>query len=112
MKKGLSWKKKGTKSEKSHYSDIQNNKSNDQLNPNEKGTKSESSQCEKITNSEPNLHDKSNKLKNRRLNYLIITLFMTGIRMPIDQLMLIFEYNNKSKFRDGYIKPLEVAVLL
>ena len=110
--KGTKLEKKGTKSEKSHCSDIQNNKSNDQLNPNEKGTKSESSPYEKTTNAEPDLYDKSNKLKNKRLNYLIITLFMTGIPMPIDQLMLIFEYNNKSKFRDSYIKPLEVAGLI
>ena len=49
--KGTKLTKKGTKSEKSHYSDIQNNKSNDQINPNEKGSKLESSLCKKTTNS-------------------------------------------------------------
>ena len=32
---------------------------------------------------------------------------MTGSAISIDELMAIFEYRDKGKFRDNYIKPLE-----
>jgi ATP-dependent DNA helicase RecG len=34
---------------------------------------------------------------------------MLGSPLSIDELMLIFEYNHKGKFRDNYIKPLETV---
>jgi ATP-dependent DNA helicase RecG len=34
---------------------------------------------------------------------------MLGVPFSIDELMTVFEYSHKGKFRDNYIKPLEAV---
>ena len=52
---------------------------------------------------------KPTKLPNKKMQYLIVILLMLGASLSIEELMELFEYNHKGKFRDVYIKPLEDA---
>jgi ATP-dependent DNA helicase RecG len=70
------------------------------------------SQDEKSTNSEPNLNGKVTNMQNKKLQFIITILFMTGSQTSIDDMMDIFEYKDKGKFRQNYLKPLEAAGLI
>ena len=50
---------------------------------------------------------KSNEKINKKLNYLVKILFMTGSPMSIDEMMLIFEYRDYKNFRMNFINLLE-----
>jgi ATP-dependent DNA helicase RecG len=88
--------KLGTKSQKHNIVDNQSNVILEIPSLNEKSTKLVPSQVEKVT-----------KLPDKKLQYIVVILFMLGSPLPIDDLMLIFDYSHKGKFRDNYIKPLE-----
>lgn len=53
------------------------------------------------------LAEKGIKLPNKKLYYLIVTLLLLGIPLSIDELMDVFAYRDKGKFRQNYLKPLE-----
>ncbi|MDR1738985.1 MAG: hypothetical protein LBR66_09270 [Candidatus Symbiothrix sp.] len=80
-----SWLEKGTKLKELKISGNQSIKSNEALSWTEKGTKS----------------------PNKKLYYLIVTLLLSGIPQSIDELMAVFDYRDKGKFRQNYLKPLE-----
>jgi hypothetical protein len=46
-------------------------------------------------------------LSSKKLFYLITILLFSGVPIPIDELMGIFDYQDRSKFRQNYLKPLE-----
>jgi ATP-dependent DNA helicase RecG len=94
-KLALSSSKKGTKSEKHNVADNQSNTVFKVLSPNEKGTKSE-----------PSIDEKPTKLPNKKLQYLITSLLMSGSPISIDELLELFGYRDKGKFRQNYLKPL------
>jgi len=100
-KLALSSVKKGTKSEKYDVADNQSNTVFETLSRNEKGTKSES-----------DIGDKPTKLPNKKLQYLITSLLMSGSPVSIDELLDVFEYRDKGKFRQNYLKPLESVGLI
>jgi len=71
-----------------------------------------SSRPEKSTKSESEIIENLTNLNNKKLNYLITILLTVGNPMSIDDLMLLFGYRDKGKFRQNYIKPLESAALI
>jgi predicted transcriptional regulator len=87
--KGTSLSQKGHKSENDITADNQYTTTSKGTSPNVKGYKS------------------VDDLPNKRMRYLIIVLLMLGAPLSVDDLMLLFGYNHKGKFRDNYIKPLE-----
>jgi hypothetical protein len=101
IKLALSSVKKGAKSEKYDIADNQSNTVFVALSPNEKSTKSG-----------PSIGEKSTKLPNKKLQYLITSLLMSGSPISIDELLDIFEYRDKGKFRQNYLKPLESVGLI
>jgi len=56
--------------------------------------------------------EKVSKLPDRRLQYLITILFVSGTPVTKDELIEFFSYRNVPFFRDNYLKPLEAAGLL
>jgi predicted transcriptional regulator len=48
-------------------------------------------------------------LPDKRLQYLITILLISGTPITKDELIEIFSYKNVAFFRDNYLKPLEVA---
>jgi ATP-dependent DNA helicase RecG len=91
--KGTSPDKKGHKSENTFVANNQRYNNLEGTGLNEKGYKSKSVK---------NLPDK-------KMRYLTVILLMLGSPLSVDDLMLIFEYSHKGKFRDNYIKPLEAV---
>jgi DNA-binding PadR family transcriptional regulator len=55
----------------------------------------------------PGLNEKPTKLLNKKMRYLVSILLVLGSPLSIEELMDLFEYKDKGKFRDNYIKPLE-----
>ena len=53
--------------------------------------------------------EKGAKSPNKKLYYLIVTLLLLGIPRSIDELMDVFAYRDKGKFRQNYLKPLETT---
>ena len=98
--KGTSPDEKGHKSEKEYTID---NQQYDKL----KGTSSDEKGCKLIEENRPNHDEKPTKLPNKKMRYIVVILLMLGTPLSIDELMSLFEYNHKGKFRDNYIKPLE-----
>jgi len=92
--------KKGTKLPKPHFSDNQPIDFFETLRQTEKGYKSETEnrQCSS---------KKPNELVNKKIQYIIVILSMLGNPLSIDELIEIFGYRDKSKFRQNYIKLLE-----
>jgi hypothetical protein len=84
----LSWVEKGTKlpelrlSENKHFANFETKKA-------------------------PSWDEKGTKSLPKKLHYLIVILSMSGVPISVDELMEIFTYRNKTKFRDSYMKPLE-----
>jgi ATP-dependent DNA helicase RecG len=95
-KLALSSTKKGTKSIRRDATDNQENVILKATSQDEKGTKSDTS-----------IDGKPTKLPNKKLQYLIISLLMLGSPTSIDELLDIFEYRDKGKFRQNYLKALE-----
>jgi predicted HTH transcriptional regulator len=79
--------KKVTKSKEDNSIDNQSNNKNDSL-----------SQVEKVT-----------KLPNKRLQYLIAILLLSGDSITIDEYVDVFAFRDRSFFRRSYINPLETA---
>jgi len=88
--------KNGTKSEKNYISDNQHNNILKASSQEEKSTKSVLSSLEKVSN-----------LPDKRLQYLIRILFVSGMPITKDELIEIFSYRNIAFFRQNYLKPLE-----
>ncbi|MDR1973969.1 MAG: putative DNA binding domain-containing protein [Bacteroidales bacterium] len=97
----LSLGKKGTNPE--NYYTIENklNSNDERLNQNEK-----------LTNLAPSPAEKGTKLPNKRLQYLLVILFVLGTPLSIDDLIDVFDYRDKGKFRQNYLKPLETVGLI
>jgi ATP-dependent DNA helicase RecG len=55
----------------------------------------------------PSSLEKLTKLANKKLQYLVGILFMLGSSLSIDELMSLFDYKHKGKFRQNYLNPLE-----
>ncbi|MDR1224042.1 MAG: putative DNA binding domain-containing protein, partial [Tannerella sp.] len=91
---GLS--KLGTKSTKSNM--LENQKCNNGYvpGPDESRTKSESSPVKKITG-----------LPDKKLQYIITILLISGSPISRDELTELFAYKNVAFFRQNYLKPLE-----
>ena len=60
----------------------------------------------------PSLDEKPTKLLNKKLHFLIAMLLMLGEPLSIDELMILWEYKDKGKFRQNYLKPLETTGLI
>ena len=90
--------KNRTKTSKSYIIDKQYYNIDQVSSSSEIGTKIVSGSIEKIT-----------KLPDKRLQYIIIILFVSGIPVSRDELMDIFSYQNLAYFRQSYLKPLEAA---
>jgi ATP-dependent DNA helicase RecG len=90
--------KNGIKSKKSDYIGIQRNNDFEATSPNGKSTKFVSSPIKKIT-----------KLPNKRLQYILTILFISGLPISRDELTDIFSYQNRVYFSQMYLKPLEKA---
>ena len=91
---------KGTKSEKYDILENQYYNNNKALSSDKKGTKSEEEK-------RLSLVEEVTKLPNKKLRYLATTLLMLGEPLSIDELMAFWDYKDKGKFRENYIKPLE-----
>jgi ATP-dependent DNA helicase RecG len=91
---GLS--KLGTKSIKSKMPDNQKCNNGYVPSPDESRTKSESSPIENITG-----------LPDKKLQYIIIILLISGSPISRDELTELFAYKNVAFFRQNYLKPLE-----
>ena len=98
--KGASRDEKGYKFEISNIADNKQDRLNNDISAKEKGYKS-------ITENRLSQDEKLTKLLNKKLKYLINILLMLGSSLSIDELMTLFDYRHKGKFRDNYIKPLE-----
>ena len=98
--KAPSLEKKDTKSGKHKTSVNQYYNSAESLNLEEKSAKS-------AEENRPSLEEKPTKLPNKKLQYLIYILLMSGAPLSIDELMELLEYRHKDTFRRNYIKPLE-----
>jgi hypothetical protein len=78
----------------------------------EKGTKlkefkiAKNQQVDKIW--APSEGEKGTKLPNKKLCYLTTMLMLLGTSLSIDELMDVFGYKDKGKFRQNYLKPLEM----
>jgi len=88
--------KKVTKSEKYDIADNQLNTISMSPSYDEKVTKLRLSQEEKLT-----------KLPNKKLQYLITILLLSGDSATIDEYVDVFSFKDRSFFRRNYIKPLE-----
>jgi ATP-dependent DNA helicase RecG len=99
-KKGTSRNEKGHKSENNYTSDNEQNNYLEGTSPNEKGYKLNEE-------NRPSSNEKPDKLSNKKMRYIVVILLMLGSPFSIDELMSIFDYNHKGKFRDYHIKPLE-----
>jgi predicted transcriptional regulator len=115
----LSWVEKGTKlpklrlSENKFFTGFETKKG---LSPVEKGTKSlknttvENKQVMDTKDKKRlSLLEKGTKSLSKKLHYIVVILSMSGMPISVDELMEIFAYQNRTKFRDGYIKPLEAV---
>jgi len=77
----------------------------------EKGTKSDFIKTSK--NQSDNIkealsrEEKSTKSLPKKLHYIVVILLMLGTPLSIDELMDIFDYRDRGKFRQNYIKPME-----
>ena len=85
-----------TKLKEKNIVDNQKNNNNQVLSSNENGTKLLQSQTAKVT-----------KLTDKRLQYIITILLVSGIPVSRDELTDIFSYQNLAYFRQIYLKPLE-----
>ena len=88
--------KNGIKSQKSHIADNKQYEYFEDTSLNEKSTKFVSSSIEKVT-----------KLPNKKLQYILTILFVSGIPISRDELTDIFSYQNRVYFSQNYLKPLE-----
>ena len=88
--------KKGTKLQMSNIPDNQQYTNVQAPSSEEKGTKLAPSPIEKGT-----------KLLSKKLYYLVVILSLLGSSLSIDELMDIFDYRDKSKFRRNYLMLLE-----
>jgi len=98
--KGTSPNEKGHKLNDLYIADNQTHNYLDDISLNEKGYKL-------IEENRPGSNEKLTKLPNKKIRYIIVILLMLGTPLSIDELMSLFEYNHKGKFRNNYIKPLE-----
>ena len=103
--KGTSRDEKGRKLENLHNAEYQQYDYHKGASTNEKGHKSEEE-------NRPSPNEKVTKLSNKKMRYIIVIFLMLGTPLSIEELMDLFEYNHKGKFRDNYLKPLEAAGLL
>ena len=103
--KGTSRNEKGYKSENLYNAEYQQYDYTKDTSSNEKGYKSDEE-------NRPSPNEKVTKLSNKKIRYIIVILLMLGSPLSVEELMALFEYNNKGKFRDIYLKPLEAAGLL
>jgi len=103
--KGTSRNEKGYKSENLYNAEYQQYDYTKDTSSNEKGYKSDEE-------NRPSPNEKVTKLSNKKIRYIIVILLMLGSPLSVEELMALFEYNNKGKFRDNYLKPLESAGLL
>jgi ATP-dependent DNA helicase RecG len=53
--------------------------------------------------------EKGTKSLPKKLHYIVVTLLILGTPLSIDELMDIFDYRDRGKFRQNYIKPLETV---
>jgi len=93
--KGTSLDEKGHKSMKIIVSENQQYKHFEGISPIEKGHKS--------------VDENPTKLPNKKLQYLIYILLMLGLPLSVDELMALFDYKHKGKFRQNYLNPLETV---
>ena len=77
----------------------------------EKGTKSDFIKTSKnqLDNTKEALsrEEKGTKSLPKKLHYIVVILLMLGTPLSIDDLMDIFDYRDRGKFRQNYIKPME-----
>ena len=88
--------KNGIKLQKSHIPNNQEYEYYEDTSLNEKSTKFVSSSIEKVT-----------KLPNKKLQYILTILFISGTPVSRDELTDIFSYQNRVYFSQNYLKPLE-----
>jgi len=93
--------KNGIKSQKLHISDNQQYKYCKDTSLNEKSIKFVPSPIEKIT-----------KFLDKRLQYIIKILLVSGTPISRDELTDIFSYQNRVYFSQNYLKPLEAKGFL
>jgi hypothetical protein len=91
-----SWVKKVTKSEKQNSTDNQEIANTNSPSPSEKVTKLIPDSIEKVT-----------KLPDKKLQYLIVILLMSGQPIATDDFIEIFLFRDRRFFVRNYIKPLE-----
>jgi len=101
-KKGIRLDKKGHKSEIAQTSNNHYYEYFEGTSPYEKGHKLKEE-------NRLNSTEKPTKLPNKKIRYIVVILLMLGSSLSIDELMEIFQYNHKGKFRDNHIRPLEIA---
>ena len=90
--------KNSIKSQKSYITDNQTYKDNQVLDSNENSTKLSPSPIEKVT-----------KLPDKRLQYLIVILALSGMPISTDECVELFSFKDRRFFRRNYMKPLETT---
>ena len=65
------------------------------------------SPLEKVTKLRPSLIEKVTNLPNKKLQYLVAILLLSGIPILIDDLIAIFAFRHRSFFRQNYLNLLE-----
>ena len=98
--KGTSLDEKGHKLTKMYITENNKNNGFEGISSIEKGYKS-------MEENRPSLNEKVTKLPNKKLKYLTNILLMSASPISIDELMSIFDYKHKGKFRQNYINRLE-----
>jgi ATP-dependent DNA helicase RecG len=96
---------KGTKYDKYEIAENKQYNNIKVLSTDEKGTKL-------AEENRPGLEEKPTKLLNKKLHFLIAMLLMLGKPLSIDELMVLWEYKDKGKFRQNYLQPLETTGLI
>jgi len=99
--------KKVTKSQDVYFNDNQHVEYIDLPSSIEKGTKLALSSSEKGIKLLPSSSEKVTKLLPKKLHYLVVILLMVGASLSVEELMGIFDYRDKSKFRQNYLMLLE-----
>ena len=93
--------KNGIKSIKTHIADNMNNTQNKDTSLSQNSTKFVSSPVEKVTD-----------LPDRKLQFMLTIIFVSGTPISRDELTDIFSYQNRVYFSQSYLKPLESKGLI
>jgi ATP-dependent DNA helicase RecG len=104
---GSSWIEKVTKLAPSNFKKLTKSKNSNFINNQNIAYSEAPSLIKKSTKFDTDLFDKVTKLPDKKLQYLMSVLFLTGMPIATDDFVEIFDFKDRRFFVRSYLKPLE-----